>query len=728
MRVFKIGLLIFAFLMHGQLYAEKRQMESLDRGVVAVKVSTGVFISWRLLGSEKETSFNVYKNGTLFRTISATQATNTTDTSGKVTDIYVVKAVTNGVEEETGSKEVTPWAQQYLTVQLNRPEGGTTPPSYFDNRSSSNRITETYPDGEAYTYTPNDCSVGDVDGDGEYELIVKWDPSTSRDNSYSGMTGNVYLDAYKLNGTQLWRIDLGINIRAGAHYTQFLVYDFDGDGKAEVVCKTAPGTIDGKGKKVIMGSDDPNKDWRTSTLNSNNGYVLNGPEYLTIFSGETGAEINTIAYNPPRGSVSGWGDNYGNRVDRFLACVAYLDGVHPSIVMCRGYYTRSALAAYDFVGGKLVERWFHDSANSGVGAYGQGNHNLSVADVDDDGFDEIVYGSCAIDHDGKVMYRTGYGHGDAMHVSKLDPDLEGYQVWQVHEESSAYKTYGFEMHDAKTGKIIWGAPTSGDNGRGLAADIDARYPGLEMWSTNKDANGNSIGVFSCKGQMISTSRPSVNFRIYWDGDLQDELLDGTKITKWNASTSKTSNLLAPSGLSSCNSTKATPNLSADILGDWREEVIWYETANPSKLRIYTTTTATSHRLYTLMHDPVYRLAIAWQNVAYNQPPHLGFYIGGGVNDIPWPEIYTPKDPTGIKDIIYDTDNTRVFVDPSDVLRIYSDQTIYSVSIYSLSGQCTYQESNIRSTECNIPLKNNDERLMIVKISTDKGTKAYKVKN
>lgn len=723
------SILIFILLGIIPLNAAKRQMEALDRGLIAVRLPATNFIGWRVLGTEKDASYNVYRNGELIKTVTSTQASNFIDTTGKATDKYVVKAVINGVEEEIGSKEVTPWAQQSqpnLAIKLNRPAGGVTPPSYFDNRSSSSPQKISYPNGQAYTYVPNDCSVGDVDGDGEYEIIVKWDPTNSYDNSFSGMTGNVYIDAYKLDGTQLWRIDLGPNIRAGAHYTQFLVYDFDGDGKAEMVCKTAPGTIDGQNKKVIMGSDDPNKDWRTTTMNSSNGYILNGPEYLTIFNGETGAEINTVAYKPGRGTVSSWGDSYGNRVDRFLACVAYLDGEHPSAVMCRGYYTRTTLAAYDFVNGKLVERWFHDSPTSGSGAYGQGNHNLSVADVDADGSDEIIYGSCVIDHDGSLLYSTKLGHGDAMHVGMMDPDRPGsYQVWEVHEDASAYAKYGYELHDAKTGEIIWGGPTSGDNGRGCAADIDPT-PGYEMWSTNKDASGNSIGIFSCKGATISTTRPAVNFRVYWDGDLYDELLDGTKITKWNWSTKKIDTSITFSGVGSCNSTKSTPNLSADIFGDWREEVILWDTKDSTTLHIFTTTTASTYRVYTLMHDPVYRLGIAWQNVAYNQPPHLGYYLNAGVANIPWPDMYTPQDATGINDVYKDNSDLRTYIDQNNMLRIYSDSEVKFVQVYSLEGTLLHSARNLNNKVVEVALPQLQSQIFIVKVTSDSGVKTFKL--
>jgi rhamnogalacturonan endolyase len=710
-------------------YATTRQMEYLNRGLVAVKVTTGVYLSWRFLGTDNTaTGFNIYRNNIKITANPITATTNYTDASGTNTSIYKVLPVLNGVEDTVGVKSITPWAAQYKSLQLKRPANGRTEPNKYG--STGKTASGSYPDGQPYGYSPNDCSVGDVDGDGEYEIIVKWDPSNSQDNSYYGITGKVYIDAYKLDGTFLWRIDLGKNIRAGAHYTQFMVYDFDGDGLAEVICKTAPGTIDGKGHNVIMNSDNPTADYRsidtTQTTGSKMlGTILNGPEYLTLFDGKTGAELNTIAYNPPRGSLSGWGDTYGNRSDRFLACVAYLDGVHPSAVMCRGYYARATLAAYDVKDKKLVQRWFYDSGTTaGVGAYDSGNHNLSVADVDKDGKDEIIYGACAIDDNGTLLYRTGLGHGDALHVSDLDPDRPGLEVWEVHEEAAGLSK-GFEMHDALTGEVIWSGAVSADNGRGLAADIDGTHRGFEMWSTNTDINGASIGIFSCKGVMLSTSRPSVNFRIYWDGDLQDELLDGTTISKWNPSTSKTSNILTTSGLSSCNSTKQTPNLSADIMGDWREELILWETSDSSKIRIYTTTTTTAYRLFTPMHDPVYRLGVAWENTAYNQPPHLGFYIGDGLANVTQPDIATVKYNSNSTGIINPTANESVIYASNGNLMINASETIHTVSVYSLVGRLLYQNNNVQNQEFSHKLPEN-EHLFIVKVKTNSGTQTAKV--
>ena len=381
--------------------------------------------------------------------------------------------------------------------------------------------------------------------------------------------------------------------------------------------------------------------------------------------------------------------------------------------MCRGYYTRATLASYDVVNKKLVEHWFYDSGTTaGVGAYGQGNHNLSVADVDADGKDEIVYASCVIDHDGKLLYRTGLGHGDAMHVSDMDPDNAGLEVFSAHEETSA--AYGYEMHDAKTGAILWGLFTGTDVGRGVAADIDSRYPGFEMWAVS--------GTYSCKGVQISTSKPSVNFRVYWDADLQDELLDGTVISKWTGS--GTTNLLSASGVSSCNSTKKTPCLTADLFGDWREEVVLWTTADSSKIQIYSTTTSTGYRLFTPMHDPVYRLGVAWQNAAYNQPPHLGFYIGGGLANVTRPDISTVKyasvpvavqQPTRKKLEVWGTDEN---------LTIQSSAKIQSIDIFSVTGQLLFQKNNIECTrlELNIPVKN---QLLLIRATSEIGLETCK---
>ena len=595
-------------------YSHKVQPEKLDRGVVAVKTDGGVFVSWRsLVSDDKKMAFDLYRDGVKVNESPLKTKTNFTDPAGTVSSKYTVKAIVNDKVTET-STETAVWSNPYLKVHLDRPAGGKSPAG----GSAEQRD---------YTYTPDDVSVGDVDGDGEWELIVKWFPTNQADNGNQfRYTGNTILDCYKLDGTKLWRIDLGQNIRSGNHYTQFMVYDFDGDGKAELICKTAPGTIDGTGKAVLMGSDKVTDDYREKS-GSLAGVVKSGPEYLTVFNGETGAEINTIAYNPPRTihamSSSGWGDANGNRCERYLAGVAYLDGEHPSAIFCRGYYTHSYLWAVDFDGKELKERWLHTSNKSGQGAYGEGAHSLTIGDVDGDGFDEIVYGAASIDHDGKLLYRTGAGHGDALHLAAMLPDREGLQVFMPHEETSTAYKYDTELRDARTGEIIFFEAQSGkDIGRGLAANVSSRYRGYEYWSSTGK-------VFSNGSQLTSAKRPSINFRVYWDGDVLDELLDGTKITKPVDDMTKINNVIdfgSYSNAASCNSTKATPNLQADLFGDWREEVILHDGSTESDLLIFTSTIPSDYKVNTLMQDRQYRVAVAWQNVAYNQPPHLSYNL------------------------------------------------------------------------------------------------------
>ncbi|OMI40364.1 rhamnogalacturonan lyase [Streptomyces sparsogenes DSM 40356] len=477
--------------------------------------------------------------------------------------------------------------------------------------------------GSDYTYEANDASVGDLDGDGDLDIVLKWQPTNAKDNSQSGVTGNTIVDGYTLQGQRLWRIDLGRNIRSGAHYTQFQVYDYDGDGKAEVAMKTADGTIDGTGRTIGNAS----ADHRNSS-----GYVLSGPEFLTVFNGRTGAAVSTVDYVPPRGTVSSWGDSYGNRVDRFLAGTAYLDGSKPSLIEARGYYTRTVISAWSYSGGQLTRTWTFDtssSTNAGKGYDGQGNHALTIGDVDADGRDEIVYGSMAVDDNGAGLWTTRNGHGDAAHLGDLDPSRPGLEYFKVDEDSSKPSSY---YADARTGQVLWSTPASGDNGRGVAGDIWAGSDGAEMWSAADGSIRDRSGA--AKGRKPA----SVNFLSWWDGDPVRELLDGTHIDKYG--TSADTRLLTGSGVHSNNGTKATPSLSGDILGDWREEVIW-PTSDNKALRIYSTPYETDRKITTLLQDRPYRVALAWQNTAYNQPPHPSFFLGNKMATPPRPKIATP---------------------------------------------------------------------------------------
>lgn len=582
----------------------QRLMENLNRGVIAINQGGGkVFVSWRLLGTEAvDTKFNLYRvtgkaNPVKLNKEALTKGTNFVDEKVDTTQVntYFVKTVSGKIEGKTSESfalAANSSARNYLSLPLQTPE----------------------------KYTPNDVSVGDLDGDGVYEIIVH-QTGIGKDNSQKGITDEPIFEAYKLDGTLLWRINLGKNIREGAHYTQFMVYDLDGDGKAEFACKTADGTTDGKGKVI----GDAKADYRNA-----DGKILDGPEFFTIFDGLTGAVLATTDYIPARGNLGGWGgkggnggnDKSGNRSDRFLACVAYLDGKLPSVIMCRGYYGRTVLAAWDWRGGKLTSRWVFDSKDGENPFSGQGYHNLTVADVDADGKDEIVYGSMVVDDDGKGLFTTGLRHGDALHVTDLDPSRPGLEVFGVHEIEEKTEGPGAALYDAKTGEIIWRKNEGQDAGRGVAEDIDPSNEGAEMWWSG------SGGLFNAKGDRIGDNPSSTNFVIWWDGDLSRELLDGNHIDKY-----KVGRLFTAENCSSNNGTKSTPALSADLFGDWREEVI-FKTNDKKELRIFSTTIPTEHRLPTLMHDPQYRLSIAWQNVGYNQPPHTSYFLGTGMKTPP----------------------------------------------------------------------------------------------
>ena len=608
MNMLLLGGSIFAF---SQPYSG----EKLSRGLIGIPTEEGMYFSWRMtLEDAAGLQFDLYRssNGGAEVKLNKEPIDRTSDFLDRTVDYTVDNRWT--LKATTG--EVATWTRlkgeernPYLSIPICKPEDG--------------EIA-----GEPFTYTANDCSVGDLDGDGEYEIILKWSPSNSKRPPQRGFTGNTYLDAYKMDGTRLWRIDLGPNVRSGAATTNFLVFDFDGDGGAEICCNTGDGTVDGQGHRI----GDAQVDWRTWDKKSPTyGKIVNGPEYLTVFEGRTGKELDSKEYIPTRYPLDGWGgvggncgnDNTGGRSDRFTAGVAFLDGKTPSPVMVRGWYGRTVVAAWTFTNGALKHTWTFDSAAPGWETYsGMGNHSVTVADFDGDGCDEICVGAMTVDHDGKGLFTTGLRHGDALHAGRFIPSRQGMQVFGVHENEGdneiVKRTPAVAMFDGATGEIIWQDGLGQDAGRGVAADIDPRYDGAECWC---NIGGLRRGD---TGEIISSRKPdSCNFTIYWDADPLAELLDHVSISKWNWNAESTDLLLKAEGVVSNNGTKGNPCLSGDILGDWREEVIW-PSEDQTELRIYSTTIPAVDRRATWMNDRQYRLAIAWQNVAYNQPPHPSF--------------------------------------------------------------------------------------------------------
>ncbi len=628
---------------YGQLATER-----LDRGVIATRMEDGrVFVSWRTLRSDQSgEAFDVLRNGVKLNDKPLTEGgTWFIDEQPAEGDaIYEVRG--GNVEGHFTLCDETPAG--YFTIALNKPEGGKVPvmeqpqrPGGNNQQRPNNRRPRRQDTGE-FSYSANDCSVGDVDGDGQLEIFVKWDPSNSHDNAHDGYTGPTLIDCYRLTGEWLWRIDLGHNIRSGAHYTQFMVYDFDGDGRAELIMKTADGTRDGQGQ--VLG--DSTADWRNPR-----GRILDGPEYITVFEGLTGRALASASYIPDRGRTDDWGDDHGNRSERYLAAVGYLgaDGGRASAIFCRGYYTRSVLAAWDWDGKTLTNRWTFDTDDPEWHDYaGQGNHNLRVADVDGDGLDEITYGSMAVDHDGRGLYNTRMGHGDAIHLVAAPKDNRLY-IWDCHEN----KRDGSDLRDAHSGKIVFQIKSQSDVGRAMAADIDPTNPGMEMWSTDshgvRDMKGEQTHPLPLpKGRGVDSSIPenaddksiyappfregpgmglslSVNFGIWWDGDLLRELLDRETVTKYDWEQLAIVDVQKFDGQFN-NGTKSNPCLSADILGDWREEVV-IRNRESTELRVYSTTIPTPYRINCLLQDIPYRLSVATENVGYNQPPEPGYYIG-----------------------------------------------------------------------------------------------------
>lgn len=650
-----------------------REVENLDRGVVAVKVDGGVFVSWRRLGTEPaDTTFSLYRDNQL---VTSGAVTNFVDAGGSASSKY--KVVTNNA---TVSKEVSVLANNCIEIPL-----AETP--VFEGSPVIDTTGIWYPE-----YAPGDSTVGDLDGDGEYEVVMMWNPADAKDAATVGTTGKVFIDAYKLDGTHMWRIDMGKNIRAGAHDTQLLVADFNGDGKSELIVRTADGTTDAAG--TVIG--DATKDWGAL----NGGKNLQGPLFLTAFEGATGKILDTVDYDPQ--TVDNgvdhnyWGDGYGNRSERYLATIAWLDGVRPCAIEQRGYYPgkdtgpgRTVVAAYAMEGNKLVKKWRFDTMDAGNDvAIGQGNHSMTAGDVDGDGYDEIISGALALDHDGKILWNTGYGHGDAHHLGDFDPTKEGYEYLKVYEGCVDYpgfmgarnQTWGLTVQNAKTGEIYISHDGIKDTGRGMIGNIGYKDKYYVAWGAG------STGYWASDDTNCGDLGLSMNGSIYWDGDLQTELQDHVNVQKWNDAAGKMETIFTGDG-KSINGTKGNVNFQADVIGDWREEFACYAVIDSKKekvpytvqtalgeaqveadktiskyaLRIYTTTIPTEYNFSTFMHDDLYRISAATYNVAYNQPPHISFYISDNPN---LPQKYTTQPTPNVK--LVANNYTEAAFDPSSV--------------------------------------------------------------
>ncbi len=598
--------------------------ERLDRGLVAVRQGNDVVLSWRALSSDgKGATSDVYRNGQ--KIVSGVKPCFYVDKFQKRGAAY--RIVTRGVDGRacapTGEFRLGDDAPRhpFFDIPIDCPPSGVTP------------------DGEKYTYIAHEASIGDLDGDGEFEVVLKWEPTNAKDPSQAGYTGRQIFDAYKLSGKRLWRIDMGPNIRAGSHYTQFLVWDFDGDGKAEVMMKTADGTIDGTGRELSLNkgaefvtdeSDLPQtrrerKIAKRSERRADGkmiGRILDGPEYIAVFEGATGRAVKMAHYKPERGRLLDWGDNYGNRCDRFLAAIAYLDGVHPSAIFCRGYYGRSVLWAVDFDGKRIKERWLFDSNVSGNEKFGgQGNHNLVVADVDGDGKDEIVYGQMVVDDDGKGLNSTGRGHGDRMTCTRMQKGAKTEYVFCCLEGS-----HGANLRDAKTGRELWYIDAGRDCEPAVCGDFDPTNPGFELWA-------GGLGWLKLDGtphRLGKTHVGAADKSILWKGDLVRSLLGSYGIFHYDPAANDWKQVLSyDKGVMVEHKLKAAPVFVGDFTGDWREEVIM-RIADQSALRVYVSTEPTEYRFRTFLENRQYRIGLALFNIGYNVTAFPSFYFGPDV--------------------------------------------------------------------------------------------------
>ena len=661
---------ILLFGVHTTLMAQ-RFTDNLDRGLVAVPTgstdgSTTNFVSWRRLAHEYQgVTYNLYKNGT--KVASGLTTTSYDDnSSGLPTTSYQVAAVVNGVEQAK-STAVTPW-NQYVYSLVQRCATG-----YIDIA-----LATVYDrDGADVTahYEPNDAEMADLDGDGQLEIIVKrlntMDASTTNTwdngNMYSALSKEfVVFDAYDVNwqtgaATLMWRIDCGPNmVSKNSTEVNLIAYDWDEDGKAEVVLRGADDMLilssDGTTKLHTIGTAGTNKrDQLVSHTNDNYAWTHRGNEYLVYIDGETGALYQQMTYPLKRfesnetvssaGETAAWGDNYGHRSSKYFMGAPFLDGRKASLFLARGIYTRHKMMALDLdkASHTWSTRWSWNCNDSGSDWYGQGFHNFLIADVDEDGRDEIVYGSMVIDDNGQGLSTTGYGHGDAQHVGDFDPYTKGLEYFGCLEESPVY---GSNYRNATTSEVRYKYTHDGDDGRALMANFSDSYPGCL---------GRSIGsgmINSVKNTTIDAlsgdsyiAWGDLNFRIYWDGDLCSEILNSPGTAR-EAKVEKpgTGRLFTSSGCNMNNDSKNNPCFQGDIIGDWREEIV---VRCGTGLRVYTSGMSTTYSLPCLWYDHQYRQAMVWQMMGYNQPPHPSFFVGEleGITQAPPP--LTNRDRTEI---------------------------------------------------------------------------------
>lgn len=651
----------------------KMQRERMGRGVYAVRqTEKEVMVGWRYKSTDPTNiAFNVYANGVKLNAQPIRDVTYyKTPWTGKATK-YEVR------EEKTGltglKKDLQDSAQASASNPVNQTRNpvnsvssswtlrADAPVGYFDIELTPPPDTK-MPDGKLAKHIPYDCSIGDLDGDGEYDLVIIWWPDNAGDNASWHKTGDTWLEGVKLDGTNrsLWKINLGPNIRSGSHYVPVMVCDMDGDGRAEVVCRTAEGTVDAAGR--VQGTDGafaPGAaftDWRAKIEGA---HILWARNFTTVFDGATGRALDAVPFKPDvlsdptrRAAMDEkainreWSSrNPGNQAFRMLGAVAYLDGVHPSVVMCRGYYSRTCLTAYDFAGGKLKERWYFCSDDPRWWGYGgQGFHNLRVGDVDFDGKDEIIYGHMVVDHDGQGLYTTGMGHGDAIHLIQGSPTMRGLQVWTCHEN----RPFGVSLFDAQTGRVRFWTHGQQDTGSCNAMDIDPNAPGVELFG------GTHTGIYSAAtGQRYAPPKPNpkdnyygtLRFGIWWKGDLtRSAYSGGTKIKDYSVRGRAVSYItdLGEGEVHSNHGSKGCPNLIADLFGDWREEILLTRNDNRA-IRVFMSPEETKYRFHTFLEDPVYRISVLTQNNGYNVPTDPGFYFGPDLlgHNIWWRGAYLP---------------------------------------------------------------------------------------